>query len=169
MREKHENTTTAVTNPEQEKFYRNINDVVDRNKTELTMLEGYGKYRFWKAFFSNPFVQVPLFLAFIGLTVAAEKTTQNASDFTGRLIVVGILLALAFVAVLILGKIYQLITWPIRLFREAGGYKHRPWWLGYANPDSSTFRVVFWFLLIVGMMGFGVYGLFRGLDWISAH
>lgn len=163
------NTTAAVAESEQEKLHRRINAVIDRNKTELTLLEGYGKYRFWKAFFGNRFVQIPLFLAFIGLTVAVEKATTNASDFTSRFIVVGFLLALAFVAVLLLGKIYQGITWPIRLVRANLGYVTRPWWLAYSNPDSGVFRVVFWAIFIVGIMAFAAYGLFSGLDWVGNH
>jgi hypothetical protein len=112
-----EHTFTAVTNPEQEKFYRDVNQVVDRNRFELTVLEGYGKFRFWKAFFGSPFVYIPLMLAFLGLTAWADKVSTNASDFTTRLLMLSLLGSFIVVAALI---VWKLISWPIRfLFGRA--------------------------------------------------
>jgi hypothetical protein len=106
-----ERTFTAVTNPEQEKFYRNVNQVVDRNRFELAVLEGYGKFRFWEAFFGSPFVYIPLMLAFLGLTAWADKISTNASDFTTRVLTLSIVGSFLIVAAMIVWKI---ISWPFK-------------------------------------------------------
>lgn len=156
-----EQTFTAVPNPEQEKFYRDVNHVVDRNRVELASVEAYGKYRFWKAIFGSSIAQVIFALAFIGLCVGIRGMTQN--PFVAVIIVLGCAVALVALSLMILWKIFQIITWPIRASRESLGYKATPWYLGYDNgPQSHT---AFYVLFFLGVAACSVYGLI----WVFHH
>src|SRR5579863_8447972 len=111
------NTFEAVHQPEQERFFRNMNGVIDRNPIELTILEGYGKYRVWKGFFNNGFVQAILMLSFLGITITTDKLTKDGG-WSASFVVGAVLIAMAWAAWQLLWKVYQLITWPIRLWRS---------------------------------------------------
>ena len=156
-----EYTFTAVANPEQEKFYHDVHQVVDRNRVELAGVEVYGKYRFWKAIFGSSIAQVVFALVFIGLCVGVRGMTQN--PFVAVIIVLGCAVALVALGLMILWKIFQIITWPIRAARESLDYKARPWYLGY--DDGSQSHTTFYVLFFLGVAACSVYGLI----WFFHH
>jgi len=164
MWEKRESQTfTAVTNPEREHFYEEINRFADRNHVELAMLEGYGKYRVWKGFFGSGFFQIIFMVGFIGLVEGVDHITNDAGLWTGRIIVLSILAAALWVSLHILWKVFRLLTWPIRLIHEFGGHSTEPWWIGYENPTTGA-GGLFWVLFSSGLIVLVVIG------WISiAH
>jgi hypothetical protein len=126
------NTFTAVTNPAQERFYEQANSFIDRNKTELRMVEAYGEYRVWKGFFSSDFVRIPIYVAFIFVCSGVDKLTQDGGTWAS-ILVAGCLSGLFLCAVAIAWKILKLLLWPVRYLRDCYDIPDKPWYLGYES------------------------------------
>jgi hypothetical protein len=52
---------------EQEKFYHQANEFIDRNRVELPLGEAYAKFSFWRAIWTSAPGQLVLVLAILGL------------------------------------------------------------------------------------------------------
>jgi len=92
---------------EQEKFYHEANDFIDRNRLELQLGEAYAKFSFWRAIWTSKLGQLVIVLALLGL--CSGTTWSMATSFRATTLMFSLGLATIFVIGAILWKLLSFV------------------------------------------------------------
>ena len=101
---------------EQEKFYHEANEFIERNRLELQLGEAYAKFSFWRAVFGSKPGQIVFMLALLGLWYgehALMKSQGGVIFLIAALAVLAVVLVLAVLA--IISKILKFVYKCVRV------------------------------------------------------
>jgi hypothetical protein len=92
---------------EQEKFYEEANDFIDRNRLELQLGEAYEKFSFWKSIGTSKLGQLVIVLVLLGLCFGTRWSSKT--PFHAAILMVSLGLALLLVVGAIVWKVLSLV------------------------------------------------------------